>query len=58
MTVTEMLSRMGEIEDEADIINRLLIAVRISEDEADNRLLELWREHCKLTHRLRDLGIL
>ncbi len=58
MTATEMLDRMGKIEDEADLIKRLLIAGRISEDEADKRLLELWKEHCKLTHRLRDLGYL
>ena len=58
MTATEMLDRMGEIEDEADTIKRLLIAGRISEDEADKRLLELWQEHCRLTHKLRDLGYL
>jgi hypothetical protein len=58
MTMTDMLTRMGEIEDEADLIKRLLIAGRISEGEANKSLLELWREHCKLTHRLRDLGIL
>lgn len=58
MTMSDMLTRMGEIEDEADLIKRLLIAGRISEDEADKEITELWREHCKLTHRLRDLGVL
>lgn len=57
-SIRRMLDRIGEIEDEADIIKRLLIVCRISEDEANDRLLELWREHCKLTHKLRDLGYL
>ena len=56
MTIHEMRHRMGAIEFEIEIIEKLLEECRISEEDAAKKLMALWDEHGMLEVTLRYLG--
>jgi len=53
-----MLARLEEIEDEADDIKKMVNGDLLPWWDAKKELIELWREHNRLTRKLRELGVL